>query len=438
VLEIKFGSLINDSLTYLTATGEHAIVLLLHSLNKVTMPVPTTGNRDLIRAINRSLVLNTIKRFGPIARAAVARRTGLSPATVTGITAELIKDDLIFEKETGDSRGGRRPILLALHPNGGYVIGIKLTETQVIGALTDLEATVLGKKSKALGDRHPSAVIRTLADLVEELHQQAHLPRKKLLGVGIGLAGIVDSERGVLRQSPFFGWKNLPLRSLLQERIQAPVYVDNDVNTLTLAEKWFGAGQGVENFLTVTIGRGVGLGVVVNGQFYRGAGGGAGEFGHITVDPQGPLCPCGKRGCLEAFVGEPALIKSVQSSPIAGTIQSVDELIALAEGGDATARELFARAGAILGQAIANLVNVFNPQRIVIGGEGVRIGDWIFDPMRTTLHQHAVPELWEDLELKIEPWGDDAWARGAASLVLRELFESPMNREPASIAFASS
>ena len=395
------------------------------------------GNRDLIRAINRSVVLNTIKAYGPIARAQVARRTGLSPATVTGITAELIGDDLIFEKATGDSSGGRRPILLALNPGGGYVVGIKLTEKQVIGAITDLEANVVAKQTDDLQDHSPEAVVDQLATMVEELDELANISKKKLIGVGVGLAGIVDSERGVLRQSPFFGWNDLPLRDLLMQKVLVPVYIDNDVNTLTQAEKWFGGGQGVENFLTITVGRGIGMGIVVNGQFYRGYRGGAGEFGHTVIDPDGPSCACGKQGCLEAFVGDQGLLRQAaeafRKGDLSKPVNSVDHLLELARQGNPAAMEIYARAGKILGQAIANLINIFNPQRIIIGGEGVRAGDLLFTPMRSALACSVMPGLAEDTEIRIEPWGDDAWARGAASLVLRELFESPVNREATAV-----
>lgn len=164
-------------------------------MNKITKIPSLLGNRDLIRAINRSVVLNVIKTLGPIARVEVARRTGLSPATVTGITAELIDEDLVFEKDVGDSSGGRRPILLAINPSGGYVIGIKLTETQAIGALTDLEATVIAKRTNNLHGRDPERIIKQLSLLVSELLQMAGFPKKKLLGVGVGLAGIVDWSR---------------------------------------------------------------------------------------------------------------------------------------------------------------------------------------------------------------------------------------------------
>jgi N-acetylglucosamine repressor len=389
------------------------------------------GNRDLIRAINRSIILNTIKAKGPVARARVARLTGLSPATVTAITADLIDEELIFEKQPGDSSGGRRPILMAINPGGRYVAGIKLMEDRAVGALTDLEATIKARQTFLLPRAEPEAVLASLASMVDAMLEQAGVPRRKLLGVGLGLAGIVDSERGVLRSSPFLGWHDLPLRDLLQAKVNVPVYIDNDVNTLTLAEKWFGTGQDAENFLAITVGRGVGMGIVVNRQLYRGSHGGAGEFGHTVIDPEGPLCDCGKHGCLEAFVGDPGILRAAQMA-LGRPVASVDELVLLAESGDEPARSVFTHAGDILGRAVANLLNVFDPQRIIISGEGARYGKWLFDPMCAAVDRYAMPGLRDDVQISIEPWGDDAWARGAASLVLRELFESPVHQqEPA-------
>ena len=150
---------------------------------------------------------------------------------------------------------------------------------------------------------------RALSELVSELLSNSENPTANLMGVGVGLAGIVDSAQGLVRQSPFFGWTDVPLRELIQDRVNVPVYLDNDVNTLAFAEKWFGAGRGIDNFLVVTFGRGIGLGIVVNGQFLHGARGSAGEFGHTVIQPGGELCACGKRGCLEMYASEPAMLR---------------------------------------------------------------------------------------------------------------------------------
>jgi glucokinase-like ROK family protein len=279
-----------------------------------------------------------------------------------------------------------------------------------------------------------------LARRVVTFIRERKISKKQLLGVGIGLAGIVDAENGILRQSPIYGWQNVPLRDMLQGELNVPVYIENDVNTLTLTERWFGHGQGVDNFLTVTVGRGVGLGIVANGEFYRGQNGGAGELGHITIDPDGPLCACGKRGCLETYVGDPGLIRAAQESAMRGelsaSIHSMDELLELARKGDPAVLQIFSRAGRILGLGIANLISLFNPKKIIISGEGTRAGDFLFVPMQAAIQQNTMPGLFDPATVEIAPWGDDAWARGAAGLVLRELFESPIHKrtpEPVSM-----
>lgn len=383
-----------------------------------------------MRGINRSILLNAIKMNGPISRADLAHLTGLSPATVTAITGVLIAEDLVFEKATGDSSGGRPPILLALNPRGGFVIGVKLMEGQAVGALTDLNATVLDKDSILLESKDQNAVVETLVTLVNGLIKKGDVRKKQLLGVGIGLAGVVDSANGILRQSPFFGWKNTPLRDLLSTRLRVPVYIDNDVNTLTLGERLFGSGLPVDDFIVITIGRGIGMGIVVNGNLYRGKNGGAGEFGHVVVDPDGPLCDCGKHGCLEAFLSDRALVAAA-SRAIGEQVAGIDDLVNRAEKGEAGAVQVLSRSGRMLGIQIANLVNLFDPKLILISGEGIRMGNGFFSAMRTAFHENVMPGLAEDTEIRLASWGDDVWAQGAASLVIAELFNSPIQKETA-------
>jgi N-acetylglucosamine repressor len=282
-----------------------------------------------------------------------------------------------------------------------------------------------------LSTRTPDLVVKELSSLVFALLDERVINKEQLFGVGVGMAGIVDAGQGILRQSPFLGWQDVPLAEMLEEMVGVPVYLENDVNTLTITEKWFGAGQGLDNFLTVSIGRGVGMGIVINGQFYRGARGGAGEFGHIVIDPEGPICECGKRGCLETYVGDRGLLRAANEAGISdesgGPLSHVEDLVSLAEGGNQSAQTIFANAGQLLGGSIANLINILNPQKILISGEGTRAGKWLFDPMCQAVEENVMPGLNQDSEIQIDPWGDDAWARGAAGLVLRELFESPVS-----------
>jgi predicted NBD/HSP70 family sugar kinase len=252
-----------------------------------------------------------------------------------------------------------------------------------------------------------------------------------LRGVGLGLAGVVDAERGISRQHPFFGWRDVPLGAVLREELDTLVHIDNDVKALTMAELLYGAGQGVDEFLTITIGRGIGLGIVAGGQLYRGSQGGGGEFGHIVVDPDGPACGCGKAGCLEAYAAEPALLRQAREAQDAGELpdfETMDDLIALGRKGEPAAVRIFAEAGRVLGREIANLLNLFNPALVLVSGEGTRIGELIFQPMQEAINQYALPTLRSDTEVRVDPWGDDAWAVGAASLVLQEFFTSPLHR----------
>lgn len=383
------------------------------------------ANRNLIRSINRSIILNAIKTQSEVSRAAIAHLTGLSPATVTAITGQLIKEGLVFEKTTGDSTGGRPPIMLALNPRGGFVIGIKLMEGQAVGALTDLNATILAKDSINLSGVEVETAVETLVALVTRLIHGSGIRKKQLMGVGIGLAGVVDYAGGIVRQNPFFGWQNIPLRDLLQTRLKVPVFIDNDVNTLTLSEKWLGVGKPVDNFLVITVGRGVGMGIVLDGRIYRGRAGGAGEFGHVVVDPSGPLCDCGKHGCLESLVSDRALV-SIARREVDAAIDSLDGLLELAQAGRPEALAVLRRAGGLLGREIANLVNVLDPNLIVISGEGIRMGETFFSAVRSAFHENVMPGLAEDTEIRVDSWGDDIWALGAASLVIAGIFNSPI------------
>jgi N-acetylglucosamine repressor len=389
------------------------------------------AQRQLLKAVNRSSILNVIKTHGPIARTDIARLTKLSPATVTGLTAELIVDGLVYEKQEGDSRGGRRPILLSLDSEGAYVIGIKLTDLNATFALTDLNSHIISRHTTTLTAHAPDKVADMLAENVRSLLASANINSSRLLGVGIGMAGIVDTERGICRMSPFEGWRNVPFAEMLEIRLHYPVYLDNDVNTLTLVERLFGVGQEVRHFLMVTLGRGVGLGIVADGQIYRGATGGAGEFGHIVIDSDGPVCQCGNRGCLETFTGDPWLLRHARLNGL--DVNTPEELVALAEKGNRTALDVFSRSGRVLGEALATLINLFNPSLIVISGEGVRAGDFMFNSTRTAIKEHTFGTLGDDVKLLIKPLSDDTWARGAASLVLGGVFHLPEISQPTAV-----
>jgi predicted NBD/HSP70 family sugar kinase len=316
--------------------------------------------------------------------------------------------------------------MLALNQQAGLVIGAKLTEHDLVVALTDLGASVIARQRRPLGPGHtPERVVALVAEIVAEL--RAEYPSQRMLGLGLGLAGVVDRQAGICRYEPFLQWRDIPLGRMLEERLDLPAVIENNVNTLVAAEQWFGVGIGVPNFLVITLGHGIGMGMLLDGQIYRGGCGGGGEFGHITVLEDGPLCECGKRGCLEALVADPAIARRVSAA--LGRATSFDEAVEVARCGDPLALEVFRSAGHTLGIALAGLINIFNPPLVILSGEGARALDLLRGPLDQALEEHCLASLFADLRLVIEPLGDDTWARGAASLILEELFRPPIYRD---------
>lgn len=382
------------------------------------------GDQGTVRALNRRLILNHIRQSGPVSRARLAEITGLSPAAVTAVTAELIADQFLFERALGESSGGRPPILLDLAVKAHYAVGLKLTESRLIAVLTDLSTQVIEQASLNL-EHHDPAYIADLADgISRELLERVQASRERLIGVGLGLAGVVDASSGVCLSSPYLGWRGVPIADLIRERLGASVWIDNDVNAFAAAERLFGHGKRAQNFVVVTVGRGIGSGLVLGGEVYRGRDGGAGEFGHTLSEPGGRACECGNQGCLEAYASEPALVDRYNGRVTKkNAVRDIHGFLERAGRGDKVSLGLLEDAGCRVGRGLANLVNLLNPELIVIGGEGVRLGEAFFGPLRRTMHDHAFNGLAENLPIFIDAWGDDAWARGAAALAVQRAFD---------------
>jgi len=386
------------------------------------------GNKDLIKAINRNLILNTVRRHGALSRTQLTEISRLSVGAVSQITQELIKDAWLLEVGEGDYTGGRRQTLLRLNPDAGCAIGLKLMEHRIVCALTDLEAKVLRYQDLPMPvDHDPMVIVTALTEAVETTVNASGVDRRKLLGVGVGVAGVTYPQTGIVHYSPYLGWHDLPLAELMRVRLHLPVYIENDVNTLTLSEQLFGAGRHIENFVVVTIGRGIGMGMVINHQLYQGAKGGMGELGHITFDAAGPMCSCGKHGCLEAFAADPAVIAYVRHSRSAEDApRTLEDVISLAQAGDALAKAALRRSGEILGIGLSTIVNLLCPSLIIVSGEGVVAGEFRIAPMMDALRAHTFNGLLDDVQVIVEATDDHAWARGSASLVMGKLFESPL------------
>ena len=389
------------------------------------------GDQGTVRALNRRLILRLLREEGPVSRSDLASRTGLSNGAVTRIVGELIDEGLLVEQSVGVSTGGRRPVLLDLDASARVVAGLKLMDDAILAVLVDLKGSVVADLRFALRSHRTNKVLDRAAGAVETLLRSAGVSRERLAGIGLCMPGAVDWRSGICRLSPFLGWRDVHVADLLRERVGVPVSVDNDVNALAATESLFGRGRRVRDFAVITVGRGVGAGFVHNGVVYRGYSGGAGEFGHQVSGLGGPRCECGKDGCLEAYIGDHGLLQRVHELGGRYTGLDLDAFLELARVGDRVAARLYADVVGRLGVAIANLINLLNPQLVILGGEASLVSERLLSDLGRPIDAHVFGGLAGSFALEIDDWRSDriAWARGAASLAMEYVFD-PLLRSP--------
>ncbi|HWI65961.1 MAG TPA: ROK family protein [Symbiobacteriaceae bacterium] len=404
-----------------------------------------TGNSDLIRQLNRSLVLDLIRRQGPISRADVKRLTGLNFTTVTNAVNDLVAEGIVQEVGLGSSSGGRKPVLLTLNPTARYVIGCELQSTLLIVGLFDLTGQLLAQTEEPKDPAtSPEEVVASIEKAITALLAQEQVDRKKVEGVGVAAPGPLNSRTGVLLTPPnMIGWRDVPLREMLEQATGLPVIVEKDGNAAALGEAWFGAGQGVRDLIFIIVDAGIGGGIISGGHLYRGRHGGAGEIGHTTIDVDGPRCSCGNYGCLEAVASGFALsrrageairrgVESVLEAHGADeTAIGVDQLLAAAEQGDKLAADLLDECGRTLGIAVANIVNMYNPELIVLGGRLAQHSDVVVSRAQDLGRNRAFSVLAQDARIVTSALGDQFLLSGAAALVLAGLFRGPVDLTPA-------
>ncbi len=356
-------------------------------------------------------------------RAELARRTGLSRSTVSTLVSDLERRGIVIERPghfAGEGQPGRPAALLALDPSAGAAVGIDFDHDRLRVAVSDLSRIVLAETSTKLDvDHDATGALDLAAEQVDRLLAELGIERDRVLGAGIALAGPIDHERGALHKGAVLpGWVDVDAATELESRLGTPVYVDNDANLGALAEVTLGAGRKARFAVFVSIGSGIGAGMVVDGRPYRGAHGTAGEIGHVVVDPQGPLCRCGNRGCLETLASTQALLALVQASREGDW--TVRDIIDAALGGDAGCRRAISDAGQLVGGVVAGLINLFGPEMVVIGGDLGEAGDLLLDPLREAVQRDALPEAANGLEIVAGELGERANMLGALALVLMQ------------------
>ncbi|HEV7898456.1 MAG TPA: ROK family transcriptional regulator [Planosporangium sp.] len=387
-----------------------------------------TTVRD-VRRTNRSVLLSKLFLDGPVSRLELSRLTGLSAGTVSNVTGELIDEGLLVEAGLVESDGGRPRVLLAVNPSYGYVIGVDVGETRIKVELFDLSMRALATVDHPLDSANPDPgkVAEFVIAGLREVIAGAQVEAERVLGAGIGVFGTVEQGPAVLVHAPTVGWDAVPLEALVRAGTGLPLFFDNGAKTLGQAEMWFGAGRGARHTVIALVGSGVGAAIVTDGATYRGTSSSAGEWGHTTIVYGGRPCRCGARGCLEAYVGAAGVLDRFRQASRGRVAPAADEesqLAALIEAADhsRTAAKVLEDTAGYLGAGIANLVNLFNPERIVLGGwAGLALGARLLPRIREAAGAQALAHPFGQTTIELCRLGPDAVAVGAATLPVADL-----------------
>jgi glucokinase-like ROK family protein len=381
------------------------------------------GDATLLRKLNESAVLDLIRQDGPITRSDLSRRLHLSLPTITRIVTELIDENLVREVSAADSRGGRRPTLLELNHRANLVIGVYVGQ-RMIGALADLNGQILERRS--VPSLRGEAGIAGLVALIKELHEHAASLGLDVRGVGVGVPSIVTYPEGVVALTPGLGWRNVPLKERLQQALDLPVLVENEINLIALGESWRGAGQGIRNLICISLGTGIGGGLVLGGQLYRGSHNAAGEIGYLIPDTRHLGAKVNGFGTLESLADRNGLLERARNHLAAGAQSSLANLpdqeitaeavLEAAGAGDPLARLVVSETVDYLGIAIANLACIIDPERIVLSGDLAQYAGLFVEPIRERV-EGLVPAM---PEIVVSELRMDAAVLGAVAVVMRE------------------
>ena len=397
------------------------------------------GSLKLIREINSSIIIDLLKAKGPQSKYDISKSTGLSAPSVTNIVNDLIKIGIVKEVGMGESIGGRPPLLLDLNLQGGFIIGVDISSDDITAIVVDFVGNIVSKSILPM-DVNDSEfiifdkIISTISDSIERTGKD----RSMFLGMGIGISGSVDSEKGIVLRASRLNWNNVPLKSILENSFHIPTFVDENVRLLSFAENWFGAGKDYKNIICIRVGDDIGAGIILDGELYSGSNGKAGvNIGHLIVNPDGNKCECGASGCLQTLVSSNAIItrakrylKEDNNSMLFTHFDnstkdlSVKCIAEAAKAGDKVSLKVMDETCMYLAVAISNLVNCIDPELVIIGGGIAQSGEVLFTPLMKYI-QNYIKSLNPMVKVIPSMLGSDAYAVGAAAIVLHLIFSNP-------------
>ncbi|WP_201008190.1 ROK family transcriptional regulator [Paenibacillus glycanilyticus] len=381
------------------------------------MKVTTTGDLTLIKKINTSIVLEAVLKQAPLSRAQISELTGLNKATVSNLVQDLIDSDLVVEIGPGESSGGRKPVMLLFNGMAGYAVGIDLGVNYIRGVLADLEGNVVAELQRSLKKHQLEFTLKELIQCIHELIGKAPASPYGIVGIGIGVPGIVDDQGSILF-APNLEWRHVELQHMLEEEFKLPVTIDNEANAGAQGEQKYGTGRGIAHQIYVSVGIGIGTGIILNKELYKGATGFSGELGHLSIEYNGKPCRCGNEGCWELYASENALLE--QAAPLG--FDNLEDLLDAAEAGNEEVRALFYKIGEYMGAGISNIVNVFNPDVVIIGNRMSRAKTWLEEAVQSSVTRRTLPYHRERLRILFAELQDQSAVRGAAYYAISKFF----------------
>ncbi|MBQ4526758.1 MAG: ROK family transcriptional regulator [Clostridia bacterium] len=387
------------------------------------------GSFSLMKRMNINLIINLIRKSGSISRIDIAKKTGLTAATVTNLTSELLEFGIIKEYSMGASTGGRKPVLLKMNSKRFYLASAYISPMNVEVAVSDCGAEfVFYRHEKPFSDEFtPENCIDFIAKSLEKFVSQSGCT---IAGLGVGLHGIVNSEEGIIVNAPNLGWKNVAIKRIIEEKTKLPVYVDNDVRLMAMAETWFGADQNIGDFAFLYVGRGVGGAVLSSGELMRGKRESAAEIGHTVIDMNGPLCECGKRGCLQAHVSESAMQKRLEKYSVTESVLNHESdcnaiVDAYLNNGDELAKKIIDDEIRFLSVGVSNLISTFDPCCVVISSSIKNFDIAVMEKLSQTVNENDIGRLENNCVVRYSTVGERAVLKGAVAAVLSEIYNNP-------------
>ncbi|MBM7654987.1 ROK family transcriptional regulator [Neobacillus cucumis] len=379
------------------------------------------ADQMLVKKINQKVLLNEIVSNSPISRASLSEKTGLNKSTVSSQISTLIEKNLIFEIGQGQSSGGRKPVMLLFNKNAGFSIGIDVGVDDLNGILSDLKGNIVLEDHQKLDNPNVETIKNQLCSMINSFINQMPDSPYGLIGIGLGVPGLVNNEHQITLAPNLNWYKDIDLKKVLEQEFQVPVFIENEANAGAHGEKEFGAAKDYQNLVFVSVGTGIGTGIIINNELYRGDIGFAGEMGHLTIDLNGPKCRCGNRGCWELYASEKAMLNS---QPSQLPKKSKQEIINLANQNDPEILSALQNFGYYLGVGLVNVLNTFNPQAVVVRNDIIEALPIVLNSLRNSISSRINDQLGSSYELLLSSLGKNATAMGASSLVIEHFLEN--------------